>query len=292
MSDSPASADAPVLLIAGAAGGIGSALARYFQGRGFSLVLQDLGCDREGHGSDPARLEELAQVLLQGVRPSQARERAPLLVHSDLAAPGAAESLVAQAYERFGRLDAIVSCAGIRRDRALLRLVEGDVEAAFAAGYRAPLALLRAAADAWVERGTAGAAVLMGSPTATFGAARQSQSAAAAAALVAAARSVALELRKYGVRVNVVAPTARTRLTEDLPLFRSVKEGSLQAEDVAPVVDFLISKAGADVSGEVVGVAGGRVYGLQGRETPGAFAAEGAFSADELAECWSEVLRG
>lgn len=287
-----ASEATPVVLITGAAGGVGSALAHHFFARGFGLALQDRGCDREGHGEEPERLEQLVRSLLVGVRPSELRSRTPLVAHGDIAAPGAARALVDRVRERFGRLDAVVSATGIRRDRSLLRLADEDVAATFAAGYLGPLALLRAAAGAWVEAGEPGAVVLMGSPTATFGAARQSQGAASAAALAAAARSVALELRRFEIRVNVVAPTARTRQTEDLPLFRSVKEGSLRAADVAPLVEFLVSDAGRAVSGEVLGVAGGRVYALQGRETPGAFAAGAAFEVEELAASWDEVIRG
>lgn len=87
-------------------------------------------------------------------------------------------------------------------------------------------------------------------------------------------------------------PTARTRLTEHLPTFQAVRAESLSPDHVEPVVAYLLSDAGREVTGEAVGVAGSRVYAIRPRETPGAFARETAFTAEEVADAWGEVLRG
>src|SRR5690606_5953740 len=120
--------------------------------------------------------------------------------------------------------------------------------------------LVQAASEAMIEARRGGSIVLTTSPLAFFGVARKSAEAMCAAAIVGLTRSAALELRRHEVRVNAVAPTARTRLSEDSPLFRGIAPTSMTPEHVAPLVSFLLSDASADVHGEVLGVAGGRIY--------------------------------
>jgi NAD(P)-dependent dehydrogenase (short-subunit alcohol dehydrogenase family) len=132
----------------------------------------------------------------------------------------------------------------------------------------------------------------MTAPEAFFGSARRTLASAAAAAIVGLTRSVAVELRKHGIRVNAVAPTARTRATEEMPMFKGVREGSMSSDHVAPVVAYLLSDHAADVFGEVVGIAGGRLYGLRARETTGVFSEGRPFTETEIAESFAEAMRG
>src|SRR5690606_566562 len=94
------------VVITGAAGGIGAAVARFLAARGASLVLNDLGCDVAGAGADPSAVNRLADELkAAGARVETSSE--------DITAPHVPDRLVAKASETFGRLDAVVSCAGI-----------------------------------------------------------------------------------------------------------------------------------------------------------------------------------
>lgn len=273
-----------VVLITGAGRGIGLAEADLFAREGAKLVLNDLGCGPDGEGADPEVVEQAA---------ARVRELGAEAVADagDASEPEQAERLVALATERFGRLDAVVASAGIRRDRSVLKMADEDLGRVLDVHVRGGFALTRAAARALVDARRPGAIVLTAGPLAFFGSARQSAMAAASAALVGLVRSAAVELRKHGVRINAVAPTARTRQTDDLPLFQGVAPGSLSPGHVAPLAAFLASELAADVSGEVVGVAGGRIYTFRSRETTGAFVEGGAFTPEGVRDAWAEITR-
>lgn len=273
-----------VLLVTGAARGIGRAEAELFAREGARLVLSDVGCAADGTGADASVVEQAAASL---------RETGADVVSDagDATHPEHAQRLVQLARERFGRLDAVVASAGIRRDRSVLKMGNEDLDRLLDVHVRGAFALTRAAATVFTDQREPGAVVLHSAPQAFFGSARQSGMAAANAAIVGMARSAAVELRKHEIRVNVIVPTARTRLTEDLPLFRSTPEGSMSAEHVAPLAAFLASDLAADVTGEVVGVAGGRIYTFRARETTGAFVEGRAFTPEGVRDAWSEITR-
>jgi NAD(P)-dependent dehydrogenase (short-subunit alcohol dehydrogenase family) len=144
---------------------------------------------------------------------------------------------------------------------------------------------------ALVDQRKGGSIVLASSTAAFFGSASQSGAAAAAGGVASLARTAATELRRQGIRVNCVVPTARTRLTEHLPLFRSIKADSLSAEHVANVICHLLSETAQDVHGELVGVAGGRTYAFRMSETSGLFHEGPPVEWGELASSWREVTR-
>lgn len=274
-----------VVVVTGAGRGIGRATAEALAREGAKLVLVDVGCDAEGEGVDASVVAEAAEA----VRALGAEVEALAL---DVTASDAPAHVVEAARARFGRIDGLFSAAGIRRDRGLATLSDADLQRALDVGLLAPTRLLRAISGAMIDARCPGSIVLCAGPAGFFPAARQGASGAAFAGLVALARSAAVELRRHGIRVNVLVPTARTRLTEDLPLFRGVNASSMLPEHVAPVVTFLMSERGADVHGEIVGVAGGRLYAFQSRETVGAFVEGRGFSVDEIGPAWTEVTRG
>ena len=273
-----------VVLVTGAGRGIGRAEALALARLGAKVVACDLGCDREGNGSDPSVVEEVV-ALIRGAG-GEAVGTA-----EDVAAQGAAERLVELARTTFGRLDGVVQSAGIVRERTVLNLEPDDLDRVLDVHLRASFALTRAAARAMVDAGDGGSIVLTTGPVAFFGGARLSAPAAAGAAVVGLVRSAAVELRRHRIRVNAVAPTARTRATEHLPIFQGIGEGSMSPEHVAPVVAFLLTDRGADVSGEVLGVAGGRVYAFRTREATGAFSEGRPFEMEEIAAVWNDITR-
>jgi NAD(P)-dependent dehydrogenase (short-subunit alcohol dehydrogenase family) len=273
-----------VVLVTGAAGGIGRSVAELCAREGAKLVLADVGADREGQGADPDVVARLASEL-RGPGVEIAYDA------SDVAAPGAAGALVALAKDRFGRLDAVVSCAGFTIDRSVLKTDDALLRRVLDVHVSAPFALLRAAGTLMVEQKTGGSIVLASGPAAYFGARGQAAIGAAHAALVAMARSAALELRRHEVRVNAIVPTARTRANEDLPTFAAIPEGAMSPAHVAAMVGYLLSSLASEVNGEVIGVAGARAYGLKTRETPGAFADGGPADPRWYAEKFREAMR-
>jgi len=275
------------IVVTGAAGGLGRAACAACLREGASVFAVDAGTDPDGSGRDPSVVEALIDALVEEGHPRSRMAGAPL----DVLADDGPETAFAAAEEAFGAIDGLVFAAGARHRRGVLKLDPTTLAAPIRLGLESPLAWLGALARRWVGAKRGGSVVLFTSPSAFFGAQRQGAEAAAAAGIVAATRSAALELRRHGVRVNAVAATAHTRLTEDLPLFKNVKEGSLGAEHVAPLVVHLLSDAGEAIHGEVLGVAGTRVYALHARETTGAFAAEERFSVDEIGRRWAEITR-
>lgn len=276
-----------VVIVTGAAGGLGRAVCAACLRQGASVYAVDAGTAPDGSGRDPAAVEALVSALVAEGHPRTRIAGAPIDV---LRADGPDAALEATA-EAFGAVDGLVFAAGARHRRGVLKLDPATLAAPIELGLRAPLAWLGAISRYWVDARRGGSVVLFTSPSAFFGAQRQGAEAAAAAGIVAATRSAALELRRHGVRVNAVAATARTRLTEDLPLFKHVKEGSLSPEHVAPLVVHLLSDAGAAIHGEVLGAAGTRLYALHAKETTGAFAEAERFTVAEIDRRWAEITR-
>jgi NAD(P)-dependent dehydrogenase (short-subunit alcohol dehydrogenase family) len=274
-----------VILITGAAGGVGSAVARLVAAHGGALHLADLGCEGDGSGSDARALEALTDEL----REREATVSTQIL---DLAVRGSAREAVHAALDAHGRLDAVVQCAGIHTEHTLRKLKDEELDRVLDLHVRGAFELARSAADAFIARSHEGAIILSIGQEGFFGAARQSHLAAASGAVAGMVRSVSLELRKWNVSVNAVAPMARTRITESMPLFRGVSSRSLTADAAAPLYVYLMSERGRGVSGEILGVAGGRIHSFQHRQTTGAFVEGRSFEIEEIGDVWDEITRG
>lgn len=275
--------DAKVVIVTGAGRGIGRAIARRFAREGARLYLNDLGCDHHGEGADPGVITTLGEELR--------RAGAEVGVDAEnVALPGGAAKVVARAMERFGRVDAAVHAAGIVRDRAILKMEDADFDAVVDVQLKGAFALTREAGRAMSQSG-GGSIVLFTGGAGFFGAAKQSNLSAGCAAVAALVRSSAVELRRQNIRINAIAPTALTRTTEDLPMFQGVRPDSMTAEHVAPVAELLVSELGAEVNGEIIGVAGSRVYALRFRETTGAFVEAAPLTAEALRAAWPDVMR-
>lgn len=274
-----------VAVVTGGGAGVGRAIAVALAREGAAVVVNDLGCDTEGRGSDPSVAQSVAAEIVRAGGQAVASA-------DDAAEPGVPERLVELAIARFGRIDVAVAAAGISRESSVLKLEDADLEAVLRTQVFGAARLLRAAGRAMTQRGEGGAIVLCTGAVGFFGAARQTSQSTAAAAIAGLVRSAALDLRRHGVRVNAIAPTARTRMTQGLPLFQGIREDSMTPEHVAPVAVFLATSLAADVHGEILGVAGGRVYAFRIRETTGAFAEVGAFTPEAVRAAWVEITRG
>lgn len=277
--------DGRVVVVTGGGRGVGRAQALACARAGARIFVNDLGCDREGKGSDP----RVAAAVAEEIRALGAEAASD---DTDLGSDAGPQRIIRSAIDTFGRVDGVISAAGIAFSRTVLKMDDDALARMIDIQLRGSFGLIRASARAMIDGATGGSIVLHSAPVAFFGAMRQSGLAAVTAAIVGLARCSALELRKHGIRVNVIAPTARTRSTEDLPLFQSIGPGSMQPEQVAPTALFLLSDLAKDINGEVVGVAGARIYAVRSHETPGVFdpepldTAEPEVAARRVAELW------
>lgn len=273
-----------VVVVTGGGRGVGRAHALACAARGARVLVNDLGCDVHGRGADPSVAEEVAAAI-------RAAGGEAVADATDVAGAEGPARVIERASKELGRVDAVLAAAGVIADRTVLKMDDALLDRVIDVHVRGGFALVRAAARAMIDGGHGGAIVLHTAPAAFFGAARQSALAAASSAIAGLVRCSAIELRKHGVRVNAIAPTARTRTTEDLPLFRGIAETSMGPELVAPLGVFLASDLSAEVTGEILGVAGTRLYALRSRETPGHFAEGAPLAPEAIAAAWADITR-
>jgi NAD(P)-dependent dehydrogenase (short-subunit alcohol dehydrogenase family) len=262
--------DGRVAVITGAGRGIGREHALLFAREGATLVVNDLGGANDGSGSDAGP----AQQVVDEITASGGRAVANT---DDIATWDGASALIAQATQEFGRLDAVVNNAGILRDGFIANLEESAWDAVIGVHLKGHFAVLHHAAKHWKEAAKGGAEVT-GSVVNTASAsgttmpnAGQSNYGAAKAAIAALTLVAADELARYGVRVNAIAPLARTRLTESTPgldmLFAAPSDSSrldvFSPANVSPLVAYL-STANCSTTGKIYDVRGGSIGELTG----------------------------
>jgi NAD(P)-dependent dehydrogenase (short-subunit alcohol dehydrogenase family) len=256
--------DGRVVIITGAGRGMGREHARLFASEGASVVVNDLGCDRDGTGSDPAVAAAVADEITAAGGAAAANS-------DDVATMDGAQKLVDQAIERFGRLDALVNNAGVLRDRMFVNMTEEEWDSCIRGHLKASFCPTRIAAAYWRDRSKAGeavqaAVVSTSSTSGLIGAAGQSNYGAAKAGIAAMTVILAGELGRYGVRVNAITPVARTRMTEETPgvadLVKAPDDPAAfdvyNPANVSPLIAWLVS-ANCPATGKVFYVKGGEV---------------------------------
>src|SRR5919204_317746 len=246
--------DGKVALVTGGARGIGAATSERFASEGAAVVVSDL--DRE-----PA--EETAGKLKDGGGKA-------LAVACDVASRTDVEAMVEQAVKEFGRLDFLVTCAGITRDNLIYKMSDEDWDSVIDTHLKGTFLCAQAAQRVMVEQ-KHGKMVFLSSVSA-LGNRGQTNYSAAKAGLQAMARTLAIELGRYNINVNAVAPGfVETRMTQataqrmgvDFEEFKRLAAESIpvrrvgQPSDIANVIAFLCSDESSYVSGQSIYVAGG-----------------------------------
>src|ERR1700685_33692 len=260
--------DGRVAIITGAGRGIGREHALLFAAEGAKVVVNDLGGALDGSSSGATPAEEVVAEI-EGMGDSA------LANHDNVATWDGGERLVRSAIEHFGDLHVLVNNAGILRDRVIVNLSEEDWDAVISVHLKGHFVPTRHAGAYWREQAKAGKVVRASiintsSPSGLLGNAGQSNYGAAKAGIAAFTVIAAEELGRYGVRVNAIAPAARTRMTESTPGLSDyvVKPPDPAVFDVwdpanvSPLVAALAMENCA-VTGEVFFVQGGTVRKFQ-----------------------------
>ena len=272
-----------VALITGAGRGIGRATALEFARQGAALVLNDVGCNIDGSGEDPS-------VIAAVVKEAENLGASVVGVHGSVTDRDTSAKMVESALGRFGHVDVAVACAGIMRDKSLSNASEDDLDSMWEVLVKGTFFLFQAA-SAEMKRQSAGSLIATTSTAGLLGAHGQAAYAAASAAVHGLVRTASIELQRRGIRVNGVAPLAKTRLTEQLPMFEHVN--TMGPEHVAPLYAFLAADSSAELTGTTLTVAGGRVSLVRLTEAGGQFkeAEDGVWTAEELAAHFTQIRR-
>jgi len=275
--------DGKVAIITGAGGGIGRAEAMLFAAQGARVLVNDVGSARDGSGSDASAATEL-------VREIEAAGGTAAANLESVATPEGAEAIVAQAVSAFGRLDILVNNAGILRDKTLLKMTTEMWDSVIAVHLRGTFLCTQAAARQLAAQGQGGRIVNTTSVSGMRGNFGQANYAAAKAGIYGLTRVAAIELQKYDITVNAIAPIAKTRMTADLARIEGLEH--LTAEHVAPAALMLASDLCEERSGHVLAVAGSRMYAFEVREGEGRVKEGGApWTAEEIADNWQSITR-
>jgi NAD(P)-dependent dehydrogenase (short-subunit alcohol dehydrogenase family) len=245
--------DGRVAIVTGAGRGIGRSVARLLAGEGASVVVNDLGAEMDGSGTDAGPAQQVVTEI------AEAGGKA-VVNGADISDFDAAENLIASAIERFGRLDVLVNVAGILRDRMVFNMTEQEWDDVIRVHLKGTFNTTRFASAHWrsLRDETAQNRIInFTSVSGLHGAPGQPNYAAAKMGIVGLTYSSAHSLAKYGVTVNAISPGAATRMTESVPTDRR-RARSASAEDerspdnVAPIVAYLASERSGWITGRVI----------------------------------------
>jgi NAD(P)-dependent dehydrogenase (short-subunit alcohol dehydrogenase family) len=258
--------DGKVAIVTGAGRGIGREHALMLSREGATVMVNDLGGDGRGEGQDLTPAQQVADEIR-----STGGEAA--VNGANVADWGAAEALIAQTVDTFGKLDILINNAGILRDRMSFNLSEDEWDAVVDVVLKGSFAPSRFAAAYWreqvkkTEKPIGGAIVNTTSESGLYGNAGQANYASAKAGLVAMSVVMARELERLGVRVNAVAPVAATRLLGTVLAHESTAPGArdpMAPAEIAPLVVWLCSDLAKGVNGQVFAVNGERIQLVRG----------------------------
>lgn len=259
--------DGKVAIVTGAGRGIGRAEALLLADEGAAVVVNDLGGEATGEGADQRPAQQVAdEIIAAGGR--------AVANFDNIAAWDGGQALISQAVDELGGLDILINNAGILRDKMSFNMTEEEWDSVINVHLKGHFVTSRFAAAYWRQRskdtgGPVEASIVnTASESGLYGNAGQVNYAAAKAGIASMTIVMARELERIGVRVNAIAPVARTRLTEAVAGdFMNAKEGEFDRfapENPAAIAVWLASPLAAGITGQVVKVQGGLAQLLKG----------------------------
>ncbi|OJX65274.1 MAG: dehydrogenase [Micrococcales bacterium 73-13] len=276
------SLDQKVAIVTGAGAGLGAAYAGALAAAGAAVVVNDVS-------------EAAAQAVVARIQAAGGRAVAAV---APVGSAEVAQQLVDTAIREFGRLDILVTNAGILRDKSLLKMTDEDFDAVVGVHLRGTFTCARAAFAYFKEHAVPGRIIAIGSPTGQRGNFGQTNYAAAKAGIVGMIRTWAIEMRKAGVTANAVIPVAATAMTRTIPYFAAAVEASEAGaampaffrhglgfgtpEDVAGLIVWLASDQAQDVTGQAIGVGGDRIQLWSHPEAIESWYHDGGWTADDI----------
>lgn len=247
-----------VVIVTGAGGGVGKAIAQEAARQGARVIVNDLGVDLQGGGASAGPAQRtVAEIKAAG---------GTAAANADSVADWpSAQRIVEQALDLYGRLDAVVNNAGTLRDGIFHRMSEEDFDAVINVHLKGSWNVSRAAAPHFKAR-EGGAFVHMTSTSGLIGNFGQVNYCAAKMGIVGMSKAIALDMQRFKVRSNCIAPFAFTRMLGAIPT--DTPEGAermkvnlrLEAGKIAPFTCALLTDGAADVTGQIFGVRGNEIF--------------------------------
>src|ERR1700676_667565 len=281
--------DGRVAIITGAGRGLGREHALLFAAEGAKVVVNDLGGAVDGSGDDRTAAEQVVDEICSFGGEAMANG-------DDIASAAGAQHLVEATVAEFGDLHALVNNAGILRDKMLVNMSEEDWDSVIHVHLKGHLLPTRFAASYWREQVKQGrelkaSVVNTSSTSGLLGNPGQTNYGAAKAGIAAFTVIAAQELVRYGVRVNAIAPAARTRMTEQTPGLGDIVKapndpGAFDVwnpANVSPLVAYLATE-GCPLTGRVLFVQGGQVRVFQPWTMTATLEKDDRWTVDQLAK--------
>jgi NAD(P)-dependent dehydrogenase (short-subunit alcohol dehydrogenase family) len=250
--------DGKVAVVTGSGGGIGKAMALLMAAHGAKLVVNDIGAalDGSGHDGGPAAAT---------VREIKGKGGEAVANTDSVADPKGAERLIQTALDAFGRVDAVVNNAGILRDRIFHRMSLDEWRAVIDVHLNGSFHVSKAVANHFKEQGS-GAFVHFTSTSGLVGNLGQANYSAAKMGIVGLSKSIALDMARFGVRSNAIAPFAWSRMIGSIPVdseeqkARVAKLQQMTPDKIAPLVVYLCSDAAKEVTGQIFSVRNNEIF--------------------------------
>ncbi len=265
-----------VAIVTGAGGGLGRGYALELARRGARVVVNDIGGSRDGSGSSNAAERVVGEIEAAG--------GTAIANGASVTDVGQVEAMVAAAKERWGGVHILVNNAGILRDKSFAKMTIDDFRAVVDVHLTGSAICTKAVWETMREQAY-GRILMTSSSTGLYGNFGQANYGAAKLGLLGFAKTLALEGAKYDVRVNTLAPTAATRMTEDI--FPPDMLAAFNPENVVPAALYLVSENAP--TGAIVGAGAGVYQAAYVTLTPGVALPEGSRTVEEVAANWDRI---
>lgn len=269
--------DGKVAVVTGAGGGLGEAHALLLAKEGASVVVNDLGGARDGTGAG----HNMADHVVDEIKAAGGKAVAN---YGNVSVEADAKAMVQQAVDEFGKLDFFIANAGILRDKSFKNMTNDMWDIVINVHLRGTYLTVKAAYDQMLAQESGGSIVVTSSTSGLIGNFGQTNYGAAKAGIAGFARCLWLEGVKYGITVNTLAPTAMSRMTEDI--LPEQMQDQFPPESVSPAIVWLCTDEAKDISGRQWLVAGNSVQLLSWQITPIASRdiAEGPWDVADIGE--------
>jgi NAD(P)-dependent dehydrogenase (short-subunit alcohol dehydrogenase family) len=242
--------DKKVAIITGAGGGLGEAYAKLFAREGAAVVVNDLGGPRDGSGADKSMAQEVVDAII-------AEGGSAVANGSDISTLAGGEAVFNDAIKNFGRADILVNNAGILLDETFHKAKEANWDRVLKVHLKGTFCATQPVFK-WMRDNGGGVIVNTSSTSGLIGNFGQTNYGAAKGGIWGLSNVLAIEGRKYNIRIWTLAPGALTRMTADLPRYKENPGAALGPDGIAPAVLYMVSELSGDQTGKVLGVSGPR----------------------------------